>query len=316
MRDNAKCAVMHNQTGMHPNLKLRHIRAVLEIAEKGSLSQVARAQGITQPALSRTLAEAETLLGAALFRREARRMVLTEQGALFRQHASVAVQALETAAAALHPGAGQGRLTVGVLPTAATRLFPRIALRLRALAPDVLLSVITGPHSYLTGLLRDGTIDLMLGRLPGAREVAGLTFEHLYDEEVVLVARSGHPLRPDTRAALATCPLILPPEGAIIRGAVDDYLVSLGLGPIRPAMETVALPLARGVLMGSDALWFISKGVVAEDLDRGDLALVPTDARYLAGAVGITRRQTGAVSTAADLLMQLAREGAQAGLYR
>lgn len=307
---------MHNQTGMHPNLKLRHIRAILEIATAGSLSQVARAQGITQPALSRTLAEAETLLGVPLFRRENRRMILTEQGAVFRQHASLALQALETATAALQPGAGTGRLTVGVLPTAATRLFPRIALRLRDLAPEVMLSVITGPHSYLTGLLRDGSIDLMLGRLPGAREVAGLTFEHLYDEEVVLVARAGHPLAGDTRSALARCPLILPPEGAIIRGAVDDYLVSLGLGSIRPAMETVALPLARGVLMGSDALWFISRGVVAEDLDRGDLVLVPTDARYLAGAVGITRRQGGASSAAQDLMMQLAREGAQAGLYR
>lgn len=307
---------MDNQTGIHPGLKLRHIRAVLEIADRGSLSEVARAHGISQPALSRTLAEAEALLGAVLFRRENRRLVLTEKGAVFRQHASLAVQALETATAALHPGAGVGRLTVGVLPTAATRLFPRIALRLRDLAPDMLLSVITGPHSYLTGLLRDGTIDVMLGRLPGAREVAGLTFEHLYDEEIVLVCRAGHPLRGDTRAALAGCPLILPPEGAIIRGAVDDYLASLGLGLVRAAYETVALPLARGILMGSDAVWFISRGVVAEDLDRGDLALIPTDARYLAGAVGITRRQAGAASPALDMLVQLARDGVRDGLWR
>ena len=307
---------MHNQSGIPPSLKLRHIRAVLEIADKGSLSQVARDQGITQPALSRTLAEAEALLGAALFRRENRRLVMTEQGAVFRQHARLALQALETATAALHPGTGQGRLTVGVLPTAATRLFPRIALRLRELAPDVLLSVITGPHAYLTGLLRDGAIDVMLGRLPGAREAAGLAFEHLYDEEVVLVARAGHPFAGDTPAALSNCPLILPPEGAIIRGAVDDYILSLGLGPLRAAIETVALPLARGVLLGSDAVWFISRGVVAEDLDRGDLVLIPTDARYLAGAVGITRRQAGTANPAQDLLVQLAHAGARDGLYR
>ncbi|TXI01334.1 MAG: LysR family transcriptional regulator [Pseudorhodobacter sp.] len=307
---------MDNHSGIHPGLKLRHIRAVLDIAAAGSLSAVARAQGITQPALSRTLAEAEALLGASLFRRENRRLSLTEQGALFRQHASLALQALETASAALHPGAGAGRLTVGVLPTAATRLFPRIALRFRDLAPEVTLSVITGPHSYLTGLLREGAIDLMLGRLPGAREASGLAFEHLYDEEVVLVARAGHPIAGDARAALAACPLILPPEGAIIRGAVDDYLMSLGLGGMRPAIETVALPLARGVLMGSDAVWFISRGVVAEDLDRGDLVLIPTDTRYLAGAVGITRRRAGAASRVLDLLVQLARDGARDGLYR
>ena len=93
--------------------------------------------------------------------------------------------------------------------------------------------------------------------------------------------------------ALAQSPLILPPEGAIIRNAVDDYLVSLVLAGRRPAFETVALPVARGLILGSDALWFISRGVVLEDLERGDLVLVPTDAQYLAGAVGLTRCQVG-----------------------
>lgn len=304
---------MNNNFGIHPSLKLRHIRAILAIADTGSLSKVARGQGITQPALSRTLAEAETLLGATLFRRENRRMVLTEQGALFRQHAALAIQSLETAAASLRPGAAAGRLMVGVLPTAATRLFPRIALRLRDLAPDLLLTVTTGPHSYLTGLLRDGALDLMIGRLPGAREMTGLAFEHLYDEEIALVARHGHPFAKDPRRALSQCPVILPPEGAIIRAPVDDYLVSLGLAGLRPACETVALPLARGLLLGSDAVWFISRGVVAEDIERGELVRVPTDARYLSGAVGLTRRQAGPAHPAIDLLAQLARDGVKAG---
>jgi LysR family pca operon transcriptional activator len=313
--NNAKLRKMDSKSLIHPGLKLRHIRAFLDIAAAGNLSSVARATGITQPALSRTLAEMETLLAAPLFRRENRRLTLTEQGALFRQHASLALQALEAGAAALHPGAHTGRLTVGVLPTAATRLFPRIALRLRELAPEILLSMVTGPHDYLTGLLRDGALDVMMGRLPGAREIAGLTFEHLYEEAIVLVARSGHPFGRDTRAALAACPVILPPQGAIIRRAVDDYLVSLGLPGLRPAFETVALPLARGLVLGSDAVWFISRGGVAEEVDRGDMALLPSDARSLVGAVGLTRRQSGPAHPALDLLVQLARDGVQAGLH-
>ena len=65
---------------MHPGIKLRHIRVFLDIAARGNLSAAARAQGITQPALSRTLAELETLLDAQLFRRERRRLILTEAG--------------------------------------------------------------------------------------------------------------------------------------------------------------------------------------------------------------------------------------------
>lgn len=296
---------------MHPAIKLRHIRAFLDIAADGSLSSVARRHGISQPALSRTLAELEDLLSVPLFRREKRRLVLTEPGAVFRHHASLGLQALETGAAALRPGAGGGSIRIGILPTVATRLFPSVALRFRGTQPGTLLKIETGPHSYLLGLLRDGDIDLMIGRMPVPGEMAGLAFEHLYEEDIVLVARYGHPLAtqpPPT--VLQSVPLIMPPEGALIRRAVDDYLASIGLLGIRPAFETVALAVGRGILARSDAVWFISRGVVAEELDRGDLIEVPTGVRFLFGAVGITRRQSVPPVEGVKLLVLFCHEGA------
>jgi LysR family pca operon transcriptional activator len=291
---------------MHPAIKLRHIRAFLDIAAEGNLSSVARRHGISQPALSRTLAEMEDLLGAMLFRREKRRLVLTESGALFRRHASLGLQALEAGAAALISGGGADSIRVGILPTTATRFFPRVALSWREAHPETLLKIETGPHTYLLRLLRDGEIDLMIGRMPVASEMAGLAFEHLYEEEIVLVARAGHPLAlHPLPVLLQAVPLILPPEGALIRRAVNDYLASLGLPALRPAFETVALAVGRGILAGSDAVWFISRGVVADELDRGDLFVVPTSARFLSGSVGITRRQAGTTVQGLDALIRL-----------
>lgn len=294
---------------MHPAIKLRHIRAFLDIATDGTLSSVARRQGLSQPALSRTLAELEDLLGAALFRREQRRLFLTEAGLTFRHHASLAVQALEAGAAALQPDAARGAIRVGILPTAATRLFPRVALRFRNAEPDTLLKLETGPHPYLLGLLREGSIDLMVGRMPVAGDMVGLTFTHLYEEDIVLVARAGHPLASQPLTLLLqSVPLILPPDGALIRRAVNDYLATLGLPGLRPAMETVALAIGRGILAGSDAVWFISRGVVAEELDRGDLIALPTGVRFLSGSVGITQRQSAQPIPGADLLVRLLHE--------
>ncbi|MGO4853095.1 LysR substrate-binding domain-containing protein [Phaeovulum sp. W22_SRMD_FR3] len=299
---------------MHPGVKLRHIRAFLAIAAAGNLSAVARAQGITQPALSRTLSELEDLLAQPLFLRQGRRLLLTEAGALFRRHASIGLQALDAGAAALAPGAGGGTLTVGVLPTVATRLFPKVALRFHDLAPETLLSVITGPHHYLMGLLRSGAVDLMLGRMPAPVEMADLGFDHLYEEEVVLVARAGHPaatLPPGPEAlaaALVRWPVIVPPPGAIIRRTVDDYLATLGLTGFRAAYETVAQPVGRGIVTGSETLWFISRGVVLEELERGELIVLPTAARFLSGAVGLTRRQSASNQSGVDLLVQVTRE--------
>lgn len=294
---------------LHPGVKLRHIRAFLDIAGEGNLSAVARAQGITQPALSRTLAELEDLLGRPLFHRQGRRLVLTEAGALFRRHARIGLAALEAGAAILHPGRG-GTVRVGVLPTVATRLFPRVAIRFHTLMPDTVLAVETGPHFHLIRLLREGAIDLMVGRLPGAAEMEGLSFDHLYEEEVALVARAGHPLLAlPVAEVLARAPLILPPASAIIRRNVEDYLASLGLSGLRPGWETASLALGRGIVAGSDAVWFISRGVVADELDRGVLVTLPVAARFLSGAVGICRRQ-GHAAPGLEVLAQITREAA------
>ena len=295
--------------GLHAGVKLRHIRAFLGIAEAGNLSAVARGQGISQPALSRTLAELEELLGRPLFRREGGRLVLTEAGALFRRHSRAALAELEAGAAILRPGGG-GRLRAGVLPTVAARLFPQVAIRFHGVMPDVVLAVETGPHFHLMRQLREGGIDVMVGRLPGASEMEGLTFDHLYEEEVALIARAEHPLRGRPAAeALAQAPLILPPATAIIRRSVDDYLAALGLGPVRPAWETASLAVGRGIVMRSDALWFISRGVVAEELERGGLIALPVAARFLSGAVGICRRH-GHAAPGLEVLAQIAREAA------
>ncbi len=295
---------------MHPGIKLRHIRAFLDIAASGALSPVARAQGISQPALSRTLAELEDLLGTALFRRGRRRLVLTEQGALFRHHATLGLRALEDGVAALHPAAGDS-IRLGILPTAATRLFPRVAVRFRALQPTTVLKIETGPHAYLMGLLRDGGIDMMVGRMPDPQDMAGLRFTHLYEEDVVLVARGGHPMVAHPVAdLLQVVPVILPPEGALIRRHVNDYLAMLGLPALRPAVETTALAVGRGLLAASDAVWFISRGVVAKELAGGEMVELPTGVRFLSGAVGITQVQSAALHPGAELLVRLCAQEA------
>ncbi len=276
---------------MHPAIKLRHIRLFLEVAAGYTLSAVARRQGITQPALSRTLGELETLLGRSLFIRQGRRLVLTEAGIAFRRHAAQGIEALEAASRALQPGALGGRLVLGVLPTVAARLMPRAALNFRARAPELTLAIETGPHHHLIRLLREGMIDAMVGRMPLAREMSDLAFEHLYEDNIVLVVRADHP-HADAPAPilLREVPLILPPVTAIIRSAVEDYLAGIGLAGARAAFETAAPAVALGLLRQSDAAWFISEGVVAEEISRGELAVIPTGMRFLSGAVGITTR--------------------------
>ncbi len=180
---------------------------------------------------------------------------------------------------------------------------------MRDALPTIVLAVETGPHHHLLRMLREGLIDIMVGRMPLPREMSDLSFDHLYEEEVLIVVRAQHPHvdRP-VAEVLALSPLVMPPETAIIRGAADAFLALVGLSGARPAFETVSLAVGRGIVLQSDAAWFISRGVVAEDLDSGVMRALKTDARFLSGAVGMTRRQGTHPAPGLELFQAIVRD--------
>jgi LysR family pca operon transcriptional activator len=129
--------------------------------------------------------------------------------------------------------------------------------------------------------------------MPAPAEMPGLRFDYLYEEEIVLAARAGHPhAGNDAAAALRACDLILPSRAAIIRRPVDDYLVALGITDPAVRIETVSLATGLGLIEQSDMLWFISRGVIARELAAGKLITLPVSAQFMAGAVGLTLKQS------------------------
>lgn len=297
---------------MHPGIKLRHIRLFLAVADHGSLTAAGRSEGLSQPAVSKSLAEITAMLGAKLLQRQGRRVSLTPEGEAFRRHAREAVASLDAAAAAIRPGAGAGRLSVGLLPTVSTRFFPQVVGDFLRGQSRPTLSIETGAHPVLLRALRDRQIDLMIGRMPQPAEMPGLEFEFLYEEPIIAAVRAGHPARgqPIGRA-LRDHPVILPTRDAIIRGTVDAYLASLNLAELVPAVETSTLALGRGLLIATDAVWFISQGVLEAELEIGQVEKLPLGATYLSGAVGMTVVTGRPVPPALSRLMELARQQAK-----
>jgi LysR family transcriptional regulator, pca operon transcriptional activator len=296
---------------MHPAIKLRHIRLFLTVADLGGLTAAGRTLGLSQPAMSKSLSELETLLGAPLLTRAGRRITLTPAGEVFRRQAQAALSGLEAAAHALRADPCATRLSIGLLPTVSTRFFPAIAAALLAEGPAPTLSIETGAHPVLLRKLRDRQIDLMIGRMPQTAEMPGLTFEFLYEEPIIAAVRAGHPgARTPLPALLRQVPLILPPRDAIIRATVDAYLAALGLADLTPAVETATLALGRGLLTATDAIWFISQGVLADELGSGRVTALPLGATYLSGAVGMTVAQGHPLPPALHRLMALARSAA------
>lgn len=291
---------------LHSHLRLRHLRCFLETARLGSLSAAAAVLHVSQPAASKTIRELEDILGVQLFDRSGRKLVLTPAGRVYQTHAGTALADLERGQRlVLSPPPERPRLHVGVLPTAATGLVPRAALTFRETWPDVLLDVMTGPNWLLLSLLREGQLDLVVGRMPPAGNTEGLGFRRLYWERVVPVVRAGHPLlRLDwDYSELVHYPLMLPPAGAMISASVRTWLHSVGITDPQPAYENVSLAFGREVVMRSNTVWFISEGVVRPEIEAGALVILPIRNELLGGPVGISLREGDEPSPPAQALI-------------
>ena len=294
-------------------LSLRHIRTFLEIARAESVSLAADQLNVTQPAVSRSLKELEDILGVRLFDRTGRRLRLNEAGRVFQTHASASMTELMRGAERLSAGDDlTARLSIGALPTAATELVPRAALAFRKEMPHVRLRIQTGPNWLLFNQLRDGHVDLVVGRMPEKQARTGVTFQQLYIEDVVIVCRPGHPILGSAKpkGEIADYTLILPPSGAVISETVARYLSSIGLGEFRAAFETVALPVGRKLVSQSDAIWFISRGVVADELESGLLVELGLSSPLLSGPVGYSVARAAPINVERSVFAECLRVAA------
>ncbi|MHC0054393.1 pca operon transcription factor PcaQ [Actibacterium sp. D379-3] len=293
---------------MDPRIRLRHIRCFLETARIGSLGAAAEALHISQPAASKTLRELEELLGAALFDRVGRRLVLNPAGRIFQHHAGAALVELNRAQDLVRKSAvRKSRVSVGVLPSVGTDLFPRTALRFRDTNPDCILRVSTGPNWMLLSQLRDGGLDMVVGRMAQPDTMAGLSFRQLYTEQVALITRPDHPLtgQPFSAEALSRFPLMLPPKGALISPVVRAFLMTVGLQHSEPAFENVSLAFGRKVVQMSDVVWFISRGVVRDEIASGALSQIALNSDILAGPIGVSVRENAVMSAEQRCLTDL-----------
>ena len=293
-------------------IKLRHLQCFLAVAQLGSLQKAANSLAISQPAVSKTLKELESLLSVRLFERGRNGALPTPAGAVFMRHASASLAALREAVSsvALSGNAASAIMNLGVLPTVAPSLMPQLLLQLERQPADApahplgKLRIHTGSNPELLSQLRQRELDLVIGRFAEPAQMLGLSFEHLYAEPLVLAVRPGHPLLASQASgtellpALAKFTLILPLPGTAIRHSADSFLLQYGLGGLSRTVETLSVSLVRHYTAASDAVCLFPLGALASELASGALLRLPIDTSGSEELVGLILRADMAATPA------------------
>jgi LysR family hydrogen peroxide-inducible transcriptional activator len=184
-------------------MEMHQLRYVVAVARAGNFSRAAEQCHVAQPSLSQQIQKLEEELGERLFDRLKREARPTAQGEVFLRRA---VRILEEVDAAKREAADaqdllSGTLTVGVLPTIAPYVLPKVMAEFTAKFPGVELVVQEDTTARLLRLAHSYEIDFALASLPIPD--GRLTVQELFAEELLLALPPGHALTRKRTVAIA-----------------------------------------------------------------------------------------------------------------
>jgi DNA-binding transcriptional LysR family regulator len=235
------------------DMELRQLRYFVAAGEELHFSRAALRLHIAQPALSRQIQSLEEELGVALFRRDRRRVELTDPGRRFLDDARAILAKLDEAVVltrSVERGEA-GRLEIGHAPAADLALLPRLVSAFRSRAPDVQLVLrnLSGPDLHLA--VREGRVQIGLLRLP--IDDPALETITLIAERLVAVLPAGHRLAAEAEVSirdLASEPIVLFPRhlGARYHDTITAFCANAGGFEMTPRQESDTIHSTLGLV--------------------------------------------------------------------
>ena len=220
---------------MREILDVHLLRVLHTVVTETSVSRAAGRLDISQPAVSAALKRLRDLTGDAILVRTRNGMAPTTRALELLAHATRALNGID--AIVQHGQKFVPAQSVRVFSVAApdyldARFLPGLIQRVGRLAPNARLSIrpLTADMDY-ERQLEEGDIDVVVANWPNPPPY--LRLSPLYDDEVVVMLRTGHPLAKksaltgaDYRAAQHIAPVRY---AGGVRGSIDGHLASLGM---------------------------------------------------------------------------------------
>lgn len=247
---------------LRSGLKLRHLHLVLALDEHRQIGKVAEVLHVTQPAVSKALAELEDGLSFRLFERRSRHIEPTAHGHVLIRHARSVVDQLRRAGEDLsaQEQATVHQLSVGVMHGLGLSLMADAISLARERLPQLQLAVTEDHSDRLIGPLRAGRVDLVLGSALSPRNAGDLEATPLCEDVMRLMVRVKHPLlrqRALSWEALLPYPWVLPLRTTKLRHSLDTALRRMQVEYPAHQFEALAVGLYYSLAQDIDAVAFV-----------------------------------------------------------
>ncbi len=283
-------------------MELHQLRALVFVAETGSVSEAARRLLLTQPAVTRQIHALEEELGGVLFDRTTKPLTPTALGKAALEHARRILQMSEDLRALVSSEAGtlRGELRLGVVPTLARQVIVPVVLGLRREYPEIQLRLTGNWSGALRREVEDGLLDAALLLVLSHTHVpAGFAATRIAPEPVTLLSSTKTSLKGTVPLqALRRSEWVLSREGCGYRALLKRTLEEAGI-PLTVAVELLDTDLQLELIREGVGLGIIPVRALPPRLERTGLQTFSVAGITFSLEVWLFHRRTGPVVPAA-----------------
>jgi len=298
---------MQRAENVSRRLKLRQLEVLLVVAQCRSMAKAAEHLAITQPVVSKTIADLESTLGVRLFDRNSRGIELTLYGRAFLKRSAAVFNDLRTSVAELDhladPAAGE--LRIGSSEAVAAGLLSAVIDRLAMRHPRLTFEVTLGA-GLTDSELQAHNLDLIIGRLPSVIP-DDADAEVLYNDTVFVLAGSSSHLARRRKIKLAELvdePWCLPSLADYPWTLTADAFKAARLRLPRRIVTTRSVLLLTGLVATGRFLTILPRTVVHFCATNLGLKVLPVDVRIRPYPVGIITLKNRTPSPAVKLFVE------------
>ena len=257
-------------------MNLNHLRVFHAVATASSITAAARDLQISQPAVSKQLAELEDAVGAKLVDRLPRGVRLTAAGRALSPHAARIVGIEHTATVELEAllGVRRGQLAVGASTTIGSYLVPRVFGAFRVRHPEVQLEMQIGNTAAVHDLVRRHVVEL--GLTEGFVTDDDLSSRVFDQDDMVVITAPGDPILAEMPLAareLVTLPFIVREQGSGTREVIEAALAKKRLA-VEPVMSLGSTEAVKNAVIARLGVAIVSRLTVERELADGALVLI------------------------------------------
>ena len=292
-------------------MEIRQLRAFVAIADSGTFTAGAVRVHVTQAAISMQIRQLETEVGARVFVRAPRNVILTEAGEHLLQRARLILRehdaALDEIAALA--GAERGRLRIGSASAMVlTEQLPKILKEVRKQHPAAEITVMSGTSEALVEQILGGDLDIAFVSLPV--DIRGIQTERLSEDQLVAIASPRHKLgkqRTISAYTLAGEKLILGERGGNTRRLIDQFFAQAGV-TLRVAMELSRQQAIKRMVEEDMGVGIVPFQSVKDEVDKGKLVRWWIEGAQINWELGLAQLSGGYESPIMQKFVALARK--------